>query len=124
MGIAIDDSGRAYIAGVTGSVDFPMRRPVQDTLRGERDAFVAKLNLIDGTLIYSTYLGGSGGPGGPSPEDFLEGLALDSEGSIYISGLTNSVDFPTVNAMQANFGGGLSDVIVAKFREESTVNSR
>ncbi len=57
MGIAIDDSGRAYIAGVTRSVDFPMRRPVQNTLQGDADAFVAKLNLIDGTLIYSTYLG-------------------------------------------------------------------
>ncbi len=121
-GIAIDDSGHAYIAGATRSVDFPIRRPVQNTLQGGSDAFVAKLNLIDGTLIYSTYLGGSGRPFGP--EDILEGLALDSEGSIYVSGLTSSVDFPMVNSLQANFGGGLADVFVAKLREESTVNSR
>ena len=109
-GIAIDDSGHAYIAGVTSSVDFPMRRPAQNTLQGGRDAFVAKLNLIDGTLIYSTYLGGSRG-------EAAEGLALDSEGRMYVSGFTTSVDFPTVNAIQATFGGGFSNVIVAKFRE-------
>src|SRR5439155_850156 len=60
-GIAVDAAGNAYVTGDTGSHDFPMVNPLQPALDGVEDAFVAKLNPSGSALVYSTYLGGSGG---------------------------------------------------------------
>jgi hypothetical protein len=59
--IAVDREGNACVAGITGSRDFPTRNALQPALEGQADAFVAKLNASGSGLIYSTYLGGSGG---------------------------------------------------------------
>jgi len=107
FGIAVDGSGNAYLTGYTSSSNFPTANPLQATLGGTLDAFVAKLNPTGSALVYSTYLGGSG-------EDAGSGLAVDGSGNAYIGGWTSSSDFPTANPLQATFGGGLRDAFVAK----------
>jgi hypothetical protein len=88
-GIAVDGTGNAYITGSTGSTDFPMTPGAfQPTLAGQADAFVTKLDLTGSTLVYSTYLGGSG-------TDEGRGIAVDGTGNAYVAGRTDSEDFPT-----------------------------
>ncbi|MBV8135874.1 MAG: SBBP repeat-containing protein [Deltaproteobacteria bacterium] len=109
LGVAVDSSGDAYVTGFTDSSDFPTRaRSLQTTFGGVRDAFVTKLNSTGSALVYSTYLGGSGYDAGL-------GVAVDSSGNAYVTGQTNSTDFPTTaGALQASFGGGFFDAFVSK----------
>ncbi|HWR84339.1 MAG TPA: SBBP repeat-containing protein [Candidatus Deferrimicrobium sp.] len=105
-GIAVDDSGAVYVTGLTYSSDFPMHSPFQGTFQGAiSDAFVAKLSSAGGSLIYSTYLGGSGVDGG-------YGIAIDETGSAYVTGGTSSTNFPTLNQYQTDQAG--PDVFVTK----------
>jgi uncharacterized protein (TIGR03437 family) len=106
LGVAVDSSGSANVTGLTFSPDFPIASPLQPANRGLRNAFVAKLNPNGSALVYSTYLGGSFGTEG-------NGIALDSSGNAYVTGLTSSTDFPTVGPLQPANGGG-SDVFVVK----------
>ncbi len=100
QGIAVDGDGNAYLTGHTYSINFPIANALQSTHGGGvSDAFVTKLNPAGSTLLYSTYLGGSG-------DDFGTGIAVDIAGSTYITGWTYSTDFPTVNAFQPTFGTG------------------
>jgi hypothetical protein len=105
FGITVDEQGSAYVTGHTSSLDFPTVNPLQ-TARGNGDAFVAKLNSSGSALLYSTYLGGGGGESG-------FGIAVDTAGNAYVTGITNSLDFPTMNAVQSTLGGGL-DAFVTK----------
>ena len=106
FGIAVDGAGNAYVTGRTQSPDFPTRRPLQAALRGNEDGFVAKLGP-DGSLIYSTYLGGN------SADDGFA-IAVGADGSAYITGETQSFDFPVVNATQPRSGGGRYESWVAR----------
>jgi beta-propeller repeat-containing protein len=92
-GIAVDRFGNAYVTGSTNSTNFPTVNPLQPVLSGDVDAFVTKFNRNGSALIYSTYLGGAG-------NERSTGVAVDSRNSVYIIGLTNSTDFPTVDATQ------------------------
>jgi len=105
--LAVDAAGNAYVAGITYSSDFPTAHAFQPNLRGESDAFLAKLNPSGSALVYSTYLGGSG-------DEIAFGVAVDAEGHAYVTGGTGSDDFPTKNALQIIRGGGSSDAYVAK----------
>jgi FIMAH domain-containing protein/beta-propeller repeat-containing protein len=96
-GLAVDDTGNTYVAGQTSSYDLPTINGVQSSLRGISDGFVAKLDA-NGSVVYSTYLGGSG-------EDGVSGIAVDALGRAYVTGSTFSGDFPTVNALQPSLGG-------------------
>jgi hypothetical protein len=98
-GIAVDAGGNAFMTGTTGSTNFPNRNAFQATKRGITDVFVTKVNPTGSALVYSTYLGGS-------LVQIGSGIAVDSAGSAYITGLTLSDDFPTINALQPAFGGG------------------
>jgi hypothetical protein len=96
--IAADGSGDAYVAGQTGSTDFPVTPGAfQTTLNaaasGLTDAFVTKLNPTGAALVYSTYLGGSGSSDG-SAGDAGNAIALDTAGNVYVAGQAGSADFP------------------------------
>lgn len=109
-GIAVDSAGNTYVVGTTDSSDFPQRNPLQETFGGGfSDIFVTQIISTSGVYTYgfSTYLGGSG-------DDFGRAITVDSLGNIYLVGSTSSTDFPERNATQAMYGGGLSDVFVAK----------
>ena len=106
LGIAVDGSGSAYVAGHTESTDFPTADPIQSVSAGGHDAFVAKLDAAGSALVYSTYLGGSG-------DDFGYDLAVDGSGNAYVTGYTESTNFPTANPLQAASAGN-ADVFVAK----------
>ena len=105
--IAADSTGNAYVTGMTTSTDFPIVNAIQPTNHGGyHDAFVTKINTSGSTLLYSTYLGGSG-------DDSAPGIAVDSSGNAYVAGGTTSTDFPVANALQATLHG-LSDGYVTK----------
>jgi hypothetical protein len=112
--IAVDPSGEAYVTGSTCSSDFPTVTPVQAGLKGVCDGFVAELNAAGSSLVYSTYLGGSGTvESGTSLSDEGVGIAVDSSGAAYVTGGTWSTDFPTVAPIQS-YGGG-EDAFLSKF---------
>jgi hypothetical protein len=106
-GIAVDSSGRTVISGWTQSRDFPIANAIQPGLSGSADAFVTKLSEDGSEILFSTYLGGSG------LEDSL-GIAVDTADNVYVIGRTDSRDFPTVNAFQSGFGGGIFDAYIVK----------
>jgi hypothetical protein len=97
--LAVDAAGNAYVAGYTGSTNFPTRNPTQTNLAGVNipgigrppvDAFVAKLDPRGTNLIFSTFFGGT-------RDDAAGGIALDSAGNITVVGYTLSTNFPVVN---------------------------
>ncbi len=103
--IAVDTSGRAHVVGITSSTNFPTVNGRQPFLRGFNDAFVAKLNPSGSSLVYSTFLGGNDRE--QAVLDFSPALdvAVDASGTAYVSGVTQSSDFPAVYPLQP-FGGG------------------
>ena len=122
VGVAIDALGNAYVTGVTWSPNFPTTSGAfQPTFGGGTcwgdpctDAFVSKLNAAGSALVYSTYLGGSGGDGGA-------GIAVDASGSAYVTGSAGSSDFPiTPGAFQTTFGGSFGDAFVTKLNATGT----
>jgi beta-propeller repeat-containing protein len=94
--IAVDDAGNAYVAGVANSPDFPLVNPLPfsppPAQQGPPKVFLFKLGP-DGTLLYSTLFGGSNG-------DNIQAIAADPAGNIYLTGHTNSPDFPIKNALE------------------------
>jgi MBG domain (YGX type)/Beta-propeller repeat/Bacterial Ig-like domain (group 3) len=114
-GISVDSTGAAYVAGYTTSSNFPTKNPFQ-AVKGfgvNFDAFVAKFDPTQAgaaSLIYSTYLGGTG-------YDLAYAVAVDSLGAAYVTGATYSTDFPTLNAIDSTFNGplGYYDLFVTKF---------
>lgn len=99
--IAIDGSGNVYVAGGTGSSNFPHTTGVFQTSIGSGaslNAFVAKFTS-GGSMTYSTYLGGG-------DADFAAGIAIDGSGNAYVTGQATSTNFPTtVSAYQSSLVG-------------------
>src|SRR6516165_2449015 len=93
--IAVDSAGNIFVAGETSSTDFPAFKPLQATTGGGRDAFLAKISPDGQSLAYATYLGGRG-------DDTARSITVDSAGSVFLTGQTYSVDFPTQNAFQVS----------------------
>jgi hypothetical protein len=119
-GIAVDSTGNAYVTGYTSSTDFPTMNPLQPVYGGGNgDAFVAKINPKGSALVYSTYLGGSGGDSGGA-------IAVDSVGDAYVFGYTSSTNFPvTSGAFQTVCNGGsncstFGDAFVTKLNPEGS----
>jgi hypothetical protein len=116
--ITLDAADNAYVVGETRSLDFPTSAVAVDNKCGTDglcdgnvyDAFVAKLDRLGTKLVYSTFLGGRG-------DDRGLGVAVDSRGNTYVTGITSSIDFPVLNAFQGTFLG-VRDIYVAK------INSR
>ncbi len=104
-GIAIDNVGNAYVTGFTDSPRFPTRHALQARYAGGRaqpgDAFVSILNSIGSALVFGTYLGGRG-------QDYGWSIVADGAGSAYVTGFTDSPNFPLAHALQSHDGGGHS----------------
>lgn len=114
--IAVDGSGNAYVTGETdsptqpgpGNIPFPIVGAIQPVYGLIGDAFVTKLDFTGGALAYSTYLGGSG-------TDRGYGIALDGAGNAYVTGHTNSLNFPVAAPFQVQNGSpGGYDAFVSK----------
>ncbi len=105
-GIVVDAEGNSYITGETGSTNFPTKNAYQSTSNGYDDGFVTKLNATGNGLIFSTYLGGT-------DFDHCYTIRVDAAGNSYITGYTESTDFPTKNAYNSTHAGG-RDAFVTK----------
>jgi hypothetical protein len=106
-GLAVDSGGNAIIAG-SATFGIPTTAGAYDTaLSGPEDGYVIKLNSTGSALVYGTYLGGSNW-------DDIRALAIDSSGTVYVTGFTNG-GFPvTAGAYDTTYNGGLEDIYVAK----------
>jgi len=107
--IAVDVQGAAYIAGSTESKNFPVKDPFQKSKKGISDAFICKLHPNGQSFIFSTYLGGSG-------SEYSTVLALGSSGNVYVTGITDSKDFPVKKAIKKKKSGNKDsmDIFVTK----------
>jgi hypothetical protein len=113
LAIAIDKNGNAYVTGQTDSASFPTTAGAfQPAVNGGNDAFALKLTADGSSLAYSTCLGGMN-------EDTGRGIAVDAVGCAYITGLTQSPDFPTANPIQIGLSG-FQDGFVSKLNETGT----
>jgi len=104
--VAVDSVGNMTVVGNTTSTNFPLASPIQSSLNGQTNVFVTRLSPAGDSLVYSTYLGGSG-------NDYGTAVALDGTGAAYLTGSTTSTNFPVVNAFQP-ISGGNQDAFVAK----------
>ena len=112
--LAVDGQGNAYLTGITESPNFPTKNPIQTKFGGKQDTFALKVNAAGTALVYSTYLGGS-------ENDVGHAITVDGGGNAYITGLSNSSNFPTAKAVQSAFKGGEgNDVIVVKVNPAGT----
>src|SRR5262249_40535226 len=84
--LVVDSAGVAYTTGATSSSNFPIQNAFQPINAGGFDAYLAKLSPAGNSLLYSTYIGGSG-------FDNSQGVAVDGNGNAWVSGMTNSDNF-------------------------------
>ncbi len=106
--IAVDSDGNAYVTGFTGSNDFPTTSGAYNqTFGGIVDGFITKLNPTGSSLIYSTYLGGSG-------YEYGNDIAVDGNRSAYVTGYTYSDSFPTSSGAYSRTFAGNEDAFVTK----------
>jgi hypothetical protein len=113
FGIAVDAAGNAYVVGQTTSTNFPTLSGYTSSADASGIAFVSKLNPTGTALLYSTYLGGTGGESG-------NGIALDPSGNVYLTGYTMSSDFPVVNGFQTSTGTTNANAFVARIDTTQT----
>jgi uncharacterized repeat protein (TIGR01451 family) len=108
--IATDSGGNLYIAGTTASTNFPTHAPAFPNNKGLSDIFVTKIDPTGSSVIYSTYIGGSG-------VDRADGITVDANGNAYVVGRVDptSADFPTTpGSFGPTYHGGDFDGIVFK----------
>ncbi len=106
-GVAIDADGNVYLTGSTTSLNLPVAGGLQPDAGGSTDTFVVKLNAAGDQVVYATYLGGA-------LWDYAADIAVDSDGYVYVTGTSTSVDFPVTVADI----GGCCGVFVAKISPE------
>ncbi|MBI4473494.1 MAG: SBBP repeat-containing protein [Acidobacteria bacterium] len=110
--IGVDPGGNAYVAGFsTSATNFPLQDAAQSIIAGGNDdAFLMKINPSGGALVYSTFFGGIG-------SDNAVRLVVDAEGSVTVTGITSSPDFPVVNAQFEGLLGSF-DAFITKFNPD------
>ncbi|MEM7355138.1 MAG: SBBP repeat-containing protein [Acidobacteriota bacterium] len=112
--ITLDDLGHVYLTGMTQSGDFPVTPgAVQTTKNGHNDAFVAQLDASGSSLVYATLLGGGG-------LDIAYGIAVDDAWNVYVTGYTNSIDFPVTAGVVQPARGGVYDAFAARLNAAGT----
>jgi len=114
LAMCVDDEGNAFITGDTYSSDFPLSHGAyDDSFNGVRDIFVFKLSADGSEMIYSTFIGGNN-------NDVSRGITVDDEGNVYVTGRSESDDFPTTaGAYDEDFNGDC-DVIVFKLNHDGS----
>jgi concanavalin A-like lectin/glucanase superfamily protein/beta-propeller repeat-containing protein len=116
--IAVDAGNNAHIAGWTLSSNFPgiSGSSLQSSNAGNGDAFVVQINPAASAISYSTYFGGSNG-------DEARGIAVDTDGSAYVAGTTNSTSLPSITStsIQATNGGTLDAFVIKISGQAGTV---
>ncbi|MBN1380764.1 MAG: DUF1566 domain-containing protein [Deltaproteobacteria bacterium] len=118
-GIAVDGEGCAYIAGETASTDYPVAHAYQGAhAGGAYDCMVTKLTADGSGLAYSTFLGSADGGAGSASER-CSAIAVDAAGQAYVTGITKSETFPTVNPVQGSCGGDV-DAFIAGFAADGS----
>ena len=104
--IARDSNNNVYVTGFTGSNNFPTTANAFNRTFGYGfDIFVLKLYNTGSSLLYSTYIGGSG-------TDYAEDIAIDSQGNAYVTGFTTSRNFPMINSYNSTFGGSQDAYVI------------
>jgi len=99
-GIAVDAAGAVYLTGSTRSENFPWMGPLDPSHNGGLwDGFLLKIDPAGSSLVYSGFLGGSG-------LDYGQSVAVDAPGAAYVTGWTNSSDFPTAGSLDPIHNGG------------------
>ncbi len=117
VAITVDCCGEATVAGNTGSVDFPTASAHQAALAGETDGFITRISTTGDSVVFSTYLGGKG------VENVTDlATCMNCCGYTYISGDTNSLDFPLLLPFQNIFGGGYSDGFITMLTKSGTMS--
>jgi photosystem II stability/assembly factor-like uncharacterized protein len=106
--IAVDASGRAYIAGTTDSYDFPLAAPLQPQFGGIRDMFITVLDPTGSHLVWSTFLGG------PASE-VATAIAVDAAGNVHVVGVVSPADTTATNGISTT-----NDVFVAKIKGDGS----
>jgi hypothetical protein len=110
--VALGAAGVAYAVGA-GLSNMPIAGGLDDTHNGgELDGFIAKFGS-DGSLLYSTFLGGAAW-------DAADQIVVDAAGGVYVAGATSSLDFPTVAPFDPDFSGGQHDAFVAKLEPDGS----
>jgi len=114
-GLAVDDSGNAYVTGQAEG-GFPVTAGAYDTSVSAKDVFVTVVNPTGTGLVYSTVIGGGGVDSGHA-------IAIDSSGNVYVTGEAGNT-FPMVNSFNSTFaGGGTIDIFVLKLNPAGGGNS-
>ena len=114
--LTVDSAHNIYVVGNTYSTDFPVSLNAAQPTKGAgsgNDAFITKIKADNSGLVYSTYLGGS-------QTDEASGIAVDDLGNAYITGMTQSPNFPLQNAYQPAYGGERGDAFVTKLNPTGT----
>ena len=112
--IAVDSLGCIYVAGMTTSTNLPVLNAYDPTYNGGDDMFLAKFSADGQTLLYCTYLGGTG-------LEEIHAMALDNAGCAYVTGLVQSTDYPTTpGAFGPAYYGGTADGYVTKLSADGS----
>jgi uncharacterized protein (TIGR03437 family) len=110
--LAIDRVGNLYLAGKTGSRDFPMVAPLQGELHGDSDSYLSVIDPAGSSLLFSTFFG-SRFTGINWVDERALGVTVNPSGTIYLAGQVLQNDLLTKRAIQGTYGGGLSDAFLA-----------
>lgn len=128
--ITVDSDGNAYVTGMTESTNFPTKNAFQPAPGGNQcssqpcsDAFVTKLNAAGNAFVFSSYLGGSRNENtsllDTGTRSAALGIALDANRNVYVTGMTESTNFPTKNAAY-NSHNGLTDIFLTKVQADGS----